>query len=164
MYKPNFNSELPWPKVLDLMNELLEHEIEASGSNGEIEYIIIELNQETKDTLCRLGIKLNEIDNEFCDLEEGWLDITSAVWGDIAWHYGQQLWYTGEKFIVYTEAEKNLLETLKMVRPYLPGAMITHDMGQCEKCGNPTRSGVYKYCDKCLHKKVNNVISKHDNN
>jgi hypothetical protein len=102
MYKPNFNTEIPWPKVLDLMNKLLEHEIESSGSNGEIEYIICELNERTKNILCNLGIKLNKIEDEFYDTEEGWIDITSFVWDGIAWHYGQNLYYdyTGARFVV----------------------------------------------------------------
>jgi hypothetical protein len=100
MYKPNFDTELPWTRVLDLMNELLEHEIESCGSCGEVEYIIVELNDRTKNILCNLGIKLNKIEDEFYSLEENWIDIVSCVWGDLQWHYGHDLYYTGKKFIV----------------------------------------------------------------
>ena len=107
-YKPKFNAELPWSKVLDLMNQLLDHKIESSGSCGEIEYIIVELNDDTKETLNQLGIDINQVEDDFYDKKENWIDITSIVWENIAWHYGQELWYTGEEFITWTDWEREL--------------------------------------------------------
>jgi hypothetical protein len=137
MYKPNFDTELPWTRVLDLMNELLEHEIESCGSCGEVEYIIVELNDRTKNILCNLGIKLNEVEDEFYSLEENWIDIVSCVWGDLQWHYGQSLWYTGKKFIVRDEGKEELLEIIKKA---LTGA-------KHEACGYDGPDPTWHCCD-----------------
>ena len=112
-YKPKFNAELPWPKVLELMNQLLDHKTDSAGSCGEIEYIIVELNDDTKETLNQLGVDINQIEDDFYDKKENWIDITSIVWGNIAWHYGQEIWYTGEEFIAWTDWERELETALK---------------------------------------------------
>ena len=114
-YKPKFNAELPWSKVLDLMNQLLDHKIDSSGSCGEIEYIIVELNDDTKETLNQLGVDINQVEDDFYDKKENWIDITSIVWGNIAWHYGQEIWYTGKKFVPWDEDKNELLKTAKEV-------------------------------------------------
>lgn len=114
-YKPKFNAELPWSKVLELMNQLLDHKTDSSSSCGEVEYILSALNDDTKEILNRLGIKLENIDNDFYDEEEEWIDITTIVWGEIIWHYGREIWYTGEKFVPWDEEKNELLKTAKEV-------------------------------------------------
>ncbi|MFW6009012.1 MAG: hypothetical protein ACOCP8_07090 [archaeon] len=106
-YKPNFRTNLPWNKVLELLNKLLEHTIDSSSSNGEMEYILIEINNETKDLICNLGVDLNKWKDDFYDPEEGWFDIIMLVWGGITYHYGHDIWYTGKEFIIYDEEKKN---------------------------------------------------------
>ncbi len=32
----------------------------------------------------------------------------------------------------------------------LPGTVITHDMGDCKLCAQPTESGAYLFCIRCL--------------
>ena len=116
-YKPKFNKELPWPKVLELFNQLLDYKIESSSSCGEIEYILSALNDDTKEILNQLGIKLENIDNDFYDEDEDeeWIDITAIVWGEIIWHYGQEIWYTGKKFVPWDEEKNQLLKAAKEV-------------------------------------------------
>ena len=112
-YKTKFNTELPWPKVLELFNQLLDHKIDSSSSCGEVEYILSALNEDTKEILNQLGIKLKDIDSDFYDEEEEWVDITTIVWGNIAWHYGQELWYTGKEFIAWADWERELETAIK---------------------------------------------------
>lgn len=112
-YRPNLDTGLPWPEVLELLNKLLDWEIDSSSNCGELEYILVEINNETKDILNKLGVKLEDFYEEFYDLEEGWIDITPLVWNGITWHYGQELWYTGKEFVVWSKEQEEMFELLK---------------------------------------------------
>ena len=109
-YKPNFRTSLPWPKVLELLNKLLDYTVDSSSSNGEMEYILIKINDTTKDLICNLGIDLSKWEDDFYESEEGWFDITVLVWGEITYHYGHDIWYTGKEFIVYDKEKEELFK------------------------------------------------------
>lgn len=46
------------------------------------------------------------------------------------------------------------LEVIHALLAYMPGTIITHDMGECRDCGTATDSGMYHFCKKCLRTKA----------
>jgi len=66
---------------------------------------------------------------------------------------------TGAGYWELQEQVKLLREALIAAQPYLPGVMLTRDVGQCLKCGAPTNSGLKKYCPKCLFKIIRSALA-----
>ena len=55
-------------------------------------------------------------------------------------------------------------EIMAHMLPYIPGTIVTHDMGQCKYCGKPTASGMYIVCTDCLRREIRGFIRKGDGN
>ncbi|GEQ18049.1 hypothetical protein [Clostridium butyricum] len=71
---------------LEVLNSL--EVIEASGSCGEIEYILIENNTANIDALKKIGITEHEIEEE-CNCEDNLLDISPII-GQFATNYNSR--------------------------------------------------------------------------
>lgn len=50
-------------------------------------------------------------------------------------------------------------EALEACHGYVPGQMMTSDLGKCVKCGYATASGTLKHCPKCALKLADDAIS-----
>ena len=120
MYKPNFDTSLKFDKALELLNKLNKHKL---GSEADIEcilFIYVELNDKIKNWLCNLGVNTAEFKGEIVDWteEKKAIDITS-IGSEVAYHYGHDLYYTGEKFVVRDKEKEELLEALKRANSFI---------------------------------------------
>ena len=109
--KANFDTSLRFRKALEFLNELNEHKIETDFQSGEGGYFICEVNDQVKNILNKLGVdtrKLNYYD------EENGVDILE-IWSQLALHYGQDIYYTGNRFIVWDKTNKRAQETIEEI-------------------------------------------------
>lgn len=118
MYKPNFNTGLPFAKILELLNELVKYRADCDGDGESMFYIICKINDRTENLLCNLGVDLNELDEEFCNPEEEYFDLM-PIWSVIQAHYGQSLFFKGDHFVLYDEEKEQLFDAANNVTEHL---------------------------------------------
>ena len=79
MYKPNFDTSLNFDRALELLNKLGDHSLHIQSGGEIIEAFVCELNEDTKDYLCQLGVDITEIPDEFYNAEEKYFELSRIV-------------------------------------------------------------------------------------
>ena len=126
--KQNFNTGLRFNKVLELLNKLVEHITDSNGDGECMFYILININKKTKDLICNLGIDLNELDEEFYNKEQNYFDLM-PIWSEIQSHYSHNLYFKGNKFIIYDEEKVELFGAADNVTEHLELFADQNDIG-----------------------------------
>ena len=118
--KTNFDTSLRFQKVLEFLNELNEHKI----GTGE-EYFLCKVNEEVKNILSKLGVDTRKLG--YYDEKDG-VDILE-IWGQIARHYDQDIFYNGNSFIVWNRNNKK-------AQSELAGIIADYEGQQYERPGD----------------------------
>lgn len=95
-------------------------------------------------------------DNNIKHTEDGAMNFEMSTDDHCALDYAERM--ASENRKLQSEV-KRLREALKTAQMYLPGVILTMDMGQCCECGESTSSGMLRYCRRCIHKFITAALN-----